>query len=400
MKFCGNISKLRHLIVIVLLGAFTACSSSSSNNSVKKENWALDLANAVMSRNDSLAIYNNPASVKWTYDLGMLGQAIEKVNSSDSRYFNYNKNFIDLFVNENGSISTYKSTDFNLDDFCPAKSLLDLYQKTGDEKYSRAIDTIMLQLKNQPRTSNGGYCHKRIYDHQIWLNSSYMLEPFLAQYAHDFNQPQWYDTICFQLINTYNLTVDSNDGLMVHAWDETRKQNWADPVTGKSPNKWGRGMGYYAMALVDVLAYLPKDHPERKELETMLKDISKSLLKVRDKSTGLWFQILDKGDKEYNYIESSCSAMFIYAFAKGVNLGILPEKYKEIASESFLNLAKNCVKTDVDQLPTLTHISGPAGLGIKVLRDGSFEYYINQQQIDNDPKGVAPLIMAAVELNL
>lgn len=367
---------------------------------MKKENWALDLANAVMSRNDSLAIYNNPASVKWTYDLGMLGQAIEKVNSSDSRYFNYNKNFIDLFVNENGSISTYKSTDFNLDDFCPAKSLLDLYQKTGDEKYSRAIDTIMLQLKNQPRTSNGGYCHKRIYDHQIWLNSSYMLEPFLAQYAHDFNQPQWYDTICFQLINTYNLTVDSNDGLMVHAWDETRKQNWADPVTGKSPNKWGRGMGYYAMALVDVLAYLPKDHPERKELETMLKDISKSLLKVRDKSTGLWFQILDKGDKEYNYIESSCSAMFIYAFAKGVNLGILPEKYKEIASESFLNLAKNCVKTDVDQLPTLTHISGPAGLGIKVLRDGSFEYYINQQQIDNDPKGVAPLIMAAVELNL
>lgn len=384
-------------LVILLQGCRPGALKQTSEDGSK---WSVSLSDAVMKRNDSLSIYNNPSSIKWQYDIAMLGQAIEKLNSTDQRYFNYYRSYIDYFIQDDGTILTYNQSNFNLDDFNPAKGLLTLYQKTGDEKYHKAIDRILSQLENQPRTSNGGYCHKQIYNHQIWLNSCYMLGPFLARYAHDFNQPQWYDSVCFQLKNTYQLTVDPSDGLMVHAWDEARKQNWADQVTGKSPNKWGRGMGWYMMALVDVLEYLPKDHPMRHEIESILKEVSSTLLEVREKETGLWYQILDKGDKPYNYIETSCSSMFIYAFAKGANLNVLPMKYKEIAKESFLSLTRNFIKTDVDSLPTLTQVSGSAGLGIKMQRDGSFEYYINQQQIDNEPKGVAPLIMAALELKL
>ncbi|MFA9388296.1 MAG: glycoside hydrolase family 105 protein [Prolixibacteraceae bacterium] len=389
---------MKLLTILVWLGFLGACSSGMSSQTTNKDDWALKLADAVMSRNDSLAIYNNPSSINFHYDLAMLGQAIEELGSTDVRFSNYNKNFVDLFIREDGSVATYKEEDFNLDNYSGAKSLLELYQQTSDKKYRLAIERLIDQLHYQPRTGNGGYCHKEIYMHQIWLNSAYMLDPFLARYARDFKQTQWFDSACFQLTNTYQILVDKKDGLMFHAWDETHKQIWANPQTGKSPNKWGRGMGWYTMALVDVLEYLPVDHPERKVLKKILTEVSISLLKVRDKDTGLWFQILDQGDREYNYIETSCSSMFIYTFAKGANLGVLPEEYKEIALESFNSLTARYIKTDADLLPTLTHICGPAGLGVKLHRDGSFEYYINQQQIDNDPKGVAPLIMAAIEL--
>jgi len=396
-----NIKDLLLLALLTLVIVLQGCEPRTPRQAAEGgSKWSVSLADAVMSRNDSLAIYNNPPSIRWQYDIAMLGQAIEKLNTTDQRYFNYYRSYIDYFIQNDGTILTYKRSNYKLDDFNPAKGLLMLYEKTGNEKYHKAIDYILAQLENQPRTNNGGYCHKEIYNHQIWLNSSYMLGPFLARYAHDFNQPQWYDTVCFQLKNTYNLTVDPVDGLLVHAWDETHQQNWADQITGKSPHKWGRGMGWYMMALVDVLEYLPNDHPRRNEMESILLEISIALLKVREKETGLWYQILDQGDKPYNYIETSCSAMFIYAFAKGANLEVLPNKYREIAKASFLSLTRNFIKTDVDSLPTLTQVSSSAGLGIKMQRDGSFEYYINQQQIDNEPKGVAPLIMAATELNL
>ena len=399
MKIRGNIKFIRSLIIVGVCGIFMACSPKSSKDSETTNDWAIRLADAVMTRNDSLAIYNNPSSIQWNFSLGMLGQAIAQLADKDPRYYNYNKNYIDLFVQADGTILTYDQQDYNLDNFCPAKSLIDLYEETGQDKYLLAIRNVLHQLQMQPRTGNGGYCHKAIYDHQIWLNSAYMLEPFLAQYAAVFNEPQWFDTVAFQLNNIYQLTVDESDGLMVHAWDENHSQSWADPKTGKSPNKWGRGMGWYAMGLVDALEFFPEDHPQRETLVNILQNVSKALLKVRDKETGLWYQILDKGDREYNYIETSASAMFIYVFAKGADMGVLPARYKELASQLFQSLVDRYIKTDVDHLPTLTHVSGSAGLGVKLHRDGSFEYYINQQQVDNDAKGMAPLIFAAIEMN-
>ena len=380
-------------IVVVLQG----CNSSERNISEIKK-WSLDLAETAIIRNDTLARYNNPSKIKWQYDIAMLGEAIYMLKDADSKYSDYYSNFIDYFVTNEGSIKKYNLSDFNLDFVNPAKGLLCFYEIKKEEKYLKALDTIMLQIKMQPRTHNGGFWHKKIYPDQVWLNSTYMLDPFLARYAKLFNEPQWYDSACFNLILTYNLTVDSTDGLMCHAWDESKSQVWADPVTGKSPNKWGRGMGWYLMALVDVLEILPEDHKERKNLEKILLSVSESLLKVKDKKMKLWYQVLYNNNQQYNYIETSCSAMFIYSFAKAYNLGLLPVKYYDVAVESFNSLVKNFIKIDKDQLPTLTNICGQAGIGGKVHKDGSFGYYINQEQIDNDPKGIAPLIMASVEI--
>ncbi|MBN2806904.1 MAG: glycoside hydrolase family 88 protein [Prolixibacteraceae bacterium] len=401
MNCCRNIKDWLLPAVLSLVVLLQACGTGASKK-VKEPDvkWSTRLADAVMKRNDSLVIYNNPSSIRWQYDVAMLGQAIGQLDNEHSVYFQYFRNYFDHFIDSEGEIHTYELQAYDLDDVFPANGLLTLYEKTGEEKYLLAVHEIITQFNGQPRTKSGAFCHKKIYDGQLWLNSAYMYGPFLARYANMFNQPQWFDTICFQLKNIYEHTIDTSDGLMVHAWDETRTQKWASAETGKSPNKWGRGMGWYLMALVDVLQFLPADHPEKAELSAMLEHLSEALLKVRDKETGLWYQILDRGNEPYNYIETSCSAMIIYAYAKASTLGMLPPKYHDVAREAFLSLTNRFVKTGSDQLPTLTNISGPAGLGIKAHRDGSFEYYINQKQIDNEPKGIAPLIMAAIELNL
>ncbi|MDA3929388.1 MAG: glycoside hydrolase family 88 protein [Prolixibacteraceae bacterium] len=390
----------RNLILFLLITAFWGCSSSKSNGLDEENIWSVKMANAVMARNDSLAFYNNPSSINWQYDIAMLGQAIERLSGDNAIYSAYHKNFIDYFVQPDGTIKKYDQSEYNLDYFNAAKGLIRVYKQTKDEKYQLALQLLLRQLENQPKAINGGYIHKSIYPNQIWLNSSYMLCPFLVEYAMVFDEPKWLNVACFQLQNTYNVTVDSKDGLLVHAWDESKQQVWANAETGKSPHKWSRGMGWYMMALVDAIEFLPKEHPQRTELIKIFKSLSKSLLEFKDEETGLWFQILNLGEREYNYLETSGSAMFIYVFAKGVNIGVLPSKYKAIAKESFLSLTQHFIKTDIDGLPTLTNISGSAGLGVKLHRDGSFEYYINQKPIDNDPKGMAPFIMAANELNL
>jgi unsaturated rhamnogalacturonyl hydrolase len=401
VNWCRNIKALLLPATMSLVILMQSCGSGASKQaSLSDIKWSNRLADAVMKRNDSLTIYNNPSSIRWQYDVAMLGMAIGKLESDKQVYFQYFKNYFEHFVDSSGVIHTYELEAYDLDDVYPANGLLTLYEKTGDQKYLKAVHVFFKQFEGQPRTENGAFCHKKIYDRQLWLNSAYMYGPFLTRYAQMFNEPQWFDTVCFQLKNIYEHTIDSSDGLMVHAWDETRTQKWANTETGKSPNKWGRGMGWYMMALVDVLEYLPADHPERSELSTMLELLSEALLKVRDKETGLWYQILDRGNEPYNYIETSGSAMIIYAYAKASALGILPQRFHDVAKEAFLSLTSRFVTTGPDQFPTLTNISGPAGLGIKAHRDGSFEYYINQKQIDNEPKGIAPLIMAAIELNL
>ena len=381
-------------ITVFIIGG---CKSTTTDENVDFYPVALKMANAVVERNDSLVIYNNPTSVKWKYDLAMLGQAMCNLDP-DTTYNNYYKDFIDYFVNEEGSLKKYERMKYNLDYFNPAKGLLKFYKNTGDKKYRIAIDTILSQLENQPRTKDGGYCHKKIYNGQIWLNSSYMYTPFLVNYANTFNQPQWIDTVLFQLQYTYNVTADPADGLMYHAWDETRSEVWANPQTGLSPNKWGRGMGWYMMALADVLDLMPDNYNGRDKIEDIFRDTAHALLKVRDEKSKLWYQILDKANKEYNYPETSCSAMFIYAFAKGANMGVLPEKFRDVGVESLEALIKQSVLTDTDRRLTLTNISGAAGLGMKSYRNGTFEYYINQKKIDNDAKGVAPFLMAITEL--
>lgn len=386
--------------LIFIISAFFTLNYQPPQNetTTKKPVWALQFADAVLSRSDSL-IYYDRDKPKYEYDYAFLGWAINKLEKYDSKYSAYNKAYMDFFVQEDGTISTYKMSNFNIDRVRPGLNMLELYEKTGEEKYKIAAETLVEQMENHPRTKSNGFWHKKSYPWQMWLDGIYMASPFLAKYAQLFNESKWFDEVTFQIQLIYEKTLDEETGLLYHAWDESREQRWSNPKTGQSKHFWSRATGWYMMALVDVLDYLPENHPNKPAIIEILNNVSEALLKVQDEETGLWYQVLDMGGREGNYLEASGSAMFIYAFAKGARKGYLPEKYFNTADEAFQSLTKNLVAEGNDGFPVLTNTCGACGLGGNPYREGDYEYYISEKQIDNDQKGVAPVILAAIELN-
>ncbi|MFZ5939809.1 MAG: glycoside hydrolase family 88/105 protein, partial [Bacteroidota bacterium] len=379
--------------------SLTCCGNTGNDaRSVSPESWATRLADGVMYRADSLVYYLRDKP-KYEYDYSFLAYAIGKLGDRDPKYAAYARAYIDYFVKDDGSIGGYKLSDYNIDRVRPGVNILELYKQTGEEKYLKAAQTLRSQMETHPRTQSKGYWHKKVYPWQMWLDGLFMAEPFLAEYATEFDQPQMFDDITFQFRLIYEKTLDPATGLLYHGWDESRQQRWCNTETGQSQNFWGRAMGWYVMAITDVLDFLPEDHPDRPELISILNRTCEALLKVQDPATGLWYQVLDKGGMEGNYLEASGSAMFIYTFAKAAGKGYLPERYMEIASSAFDNMVKTLVKEGEDGYPVLINTCGGAGLGGEPdYRMGDYDYYIHEKRVDNDTKGLAPLILAAIEL--
>jgi len=232
----------------------------------------------------------------------------------------------------------------------------------------------------------------------MWLDGLYMGEPFYAKYSLMFNEQKSFDDIVHQFELIKENMLDSKTGLYFHGWDESKAMKWADPVKGTSPNFWGRSIGWFMMAIVDVLDFLPEDHYGHKLLIGILNDLSESLLKYRDEKTGLWYQVIDKGELAGNYIETSGSLMFIYTFAKGYNEGYLDKKYFNIAKESFNSVLGNLVTIDKDGIINLYNTVSVSGLGGNPYRDGSFNYYISEPKRVNDFKGYGPFLLSAMEI--
>lgn len=357
------------------------------------------MADAVMQRYDTLAYYNGRSSAGWSYDIALLGTAIDKLGDVDPKYSDYMKVFMDMLVESNGEIPRYSMESYNIDLIRPATNILTLYKRTGEKKYKDALPQFIRQLENHPKTKAGGYWHKKRYPWQMWLDGIYMGSPFLSQYAKEYNQPEWFDVVAHQITLVHEKTLDPKTNLLYHAWDESHEQKWSNPETGQSPHFWSRAMGWYVMAIVDVLDYFPKDHPKREEIITILNQTCDALLKVQDKESGVWYQVLDMGGKAGNYLEGSGTAMYTYAFAKGARMGYLDKKYLGIANTAFDNMIKTFIIEDEDGLTSMVNICAACGLGGNPYRDGSYEYYINERIAKNDSKGVAPFILAAVELN-
>jgi len=341
-----------------------------------------------------------PNKVEWNYETGFMLYALWKVyeKTGDEKYFSYVKKIVDNFVDANGGIKTYDLNQFRLDDILPGRVLINLYEKTKDEKYKKAIFLLRKQLSEQPRNKDGGFWHKKIYENQMWLDGLYMAEPFYAKFAKEFNEPKDFDDIAHQFILIYNHALDKKNSLLYHGWDESKTQKWSDPKTGDSPSFWGRAMGWYLMGLVDVLDYFPKNNPKRQKLISIFQEESKALLNYADRKTNLWYLILDKPNEKGNYLEASSSAMFMYAFAKGANKGYLDKKYFSIAEKIYSGFAKNLIKKDSNNDPSIINTIGGAGLGGKPYRDGSFEYYAGEPRRTNDFKAIAPFISAGLEL--
>lgn len=389
--------------VIILIIMLSACNFQSQSKKERSHGpvdakWSVRMANTVIGRSDSLVFYvdRNP---EWAYDVAFLGMAIDRLGNIDKVYSKYMKDWVNYFVQPDGSVIDYRKDEYNLDRIFPGRNVLTLYKRDPETKYKIALDNFIDQLKSHPKTNSGGYWHKKIYPWQMWLDGIFMGSTFMVQYAKEFNEPEWFDVAANQTRMIYEKTLDSLSGLPMHAWDESRQQKWCDSATGKSHYPWSRATGWYLMAILDILDNLPENHPDRGALVTILQNVSDALLKVRDPKTGLWFQVPDQGGRESNYIEGSGSAMFTYVFARGAHSGYLDKKFLEIADISFDNFIKELVTVDEKGLVTIHNICGGCGLGGNPYRDGSYEYYVNEKRIDNDTKGVAPFILAALELD-
>lgn len=345
----------------------------------------------------------NPKPVKWAYDQGVILEGIEatwKRTKSDA-YFKYMQKSMDFFVTEEGGIKRYKQKDYNIDNIKNGRTLLFLYKVTGQRKYFKAATLLWDQLKKQPRTKEGGFWHKKIYPHQMWLDGLYMGEPFYMAYAALINDEKAYDDIANQFIYMEKNARDAQTGLLYHGWDESRQERWANKTTGVSRNFWGRAMGWYGMALVDVLEYFPVHHPKRKALLDILNRLSIAISKYQDKNSGLWYDIIDQPDSKGNYKEASASCMFVYTISKGIRKGYLDRKYFKIAKHGFYGIQKEFIEDGAK--PGQINLKGTvsvSGLGGKPYRDGSYAYYISEKVITNDPKGVGAFLLAASEMEI
>jgi len=387
-----------YLGLFLVLGCSTSNTFEINNDPISAKSF---VDNFISLHPDTVAYQTEAKSYKWNYEQGLILESIYRLwtKTKDEKYFNYIKKNIDYYVDEDGSIKTYKLNDFNIDNVAPGRVLLHLYEKTKQNKYKLAADTLMRQLQLHPRTSEGGFWHKKIYPNQMWLDGLYMAEPFYSEYSVMFNSQKNFDDIANQFLLIKKHLYDEKTGLYFHGWDESKKQKWADSIKGTSPNFWGRSLGWFMMAMVDVLDSFPEDHKSRNEILKMFQKLSAALLTYQDEKSKLWYQVIDKSNQSGNYIETSASSMFIYAFAKGFNNGYLDEKFMEIAKESYKRLTDEFLIMNENGNFILTNVCSVSGLGGNPYRDGSFEYYISEPKRNNDFKGYGALILAADEIS-
>lgn len=350
---------------------------------------------------DSFAIKpGKPA--RWSYDQGVILKGIEGIWRlyGDATCFNYIQHSMDFYVQDDGSIKDYKRDEFNIDHTSNGKIVMMLYNITGKEKYKKAIDYIRSQFNDHPRTKEGSFWHKKIYPWQVWLDGLYMGQPFYAEYARWAGQDTVFNDITRQFITIEKHTRDAKTGLMYHGWDESREQKWANKETGCSPNFWGRAMGWYGMAMVDVLDHFPSNHPGKDSIIRILNRFVKAVVKVQDTKSGVWYDILDMPARAGNYKEASASCMFVYTIAKAVRKGYIPASYQQYAQKGYAGICKEFIETDAAGQTNLKGTVSVSGLGGNPYRDGSFEYYMSELVVVNDPKGIGAFILASVEMEM
>ena len=383
----------KFFVLCSLIALLTACS----------QNEYLQLAEQIgqseMAHNPELWTCDGAAKPKWEYTPTLIARAfLELYNEThDTLYLNHAQRFADQFIAEDGTILTYKKSLYNMDRIQGGNFLILLQSIDPKPQYAVAIETLRDQLRDQPRTDEGGFWHKQVYEHQMWLDGLFTGTTFYARYAAWKPEPEAWSDIANQFLVVDKHTRKAN-GLNHHGWDESRQMGWADSITGCSPETWGRAEGWYVMALVDVLELMPENQPERPELIAILNRVMKALLTFQDPETHLWYQVPDRAEEEGNYLESTCSAMYCFAMAKGVRIGVLDKTYKDEAKRVMEGLKAHKIAQNEDGTLSLIDCCAVAGLGGNPYRDGTYAYYIHERIRKDDPKGVAPLMLACIEL--
>lgn len=371
--------------------------------------WARALADSELKRK-ALGYHangwdvNRKRSPKFEYDIiGLQPYAYYQLGmaTDEQTYKNVIAQVTGSFIDQQGKITAYKQSNFNIDNIPPGRNLIQLYQDTQQQQYLSAAKALRAQLQLQPRTSQGAFWHKNKYQHQVWLDGVYMGMPFLAQYGSLFETGHQQQETFAEVVNEFKLTRealrDPKTGLYYHGWDESKQQAWADKKTGVSAEFWGRGMGWLAMAVVDVLDYIPAKNTEQRDtLLAMVKELATDIAKVQDTDTGTWWQVLDKPTALGNYQESTATAMFAYFYAKALNNGYIDADYQDTALAAYQGLLNQFTLVHSDGTVSMTNQCYVAGLGFG--RDGSYHYYMSEPVSKNDPKGNGPFILASLEV--
>lgn len=359
------------------------------------ELWSVKGADTMLEREPDI----NPAR-KWEYEDGLTLDGIYSVylQTGDRRYLEYVRNNLDLFVDGTGNIANYFHDEFNIDHINNGKVLLNLYHETGDMRYKLAMDRLYDQLKHHPRTAEKTFWHKNIYPYQVWLDGLYMGSVFYARYKMAFD-PHDFEDVVHQFLNAYDVTVDRETGLCYHAYDERRLQPWADKETGHSPHFWTRALGWYVMAMVDALEYIPAETPGKDQMLANLVSLLDALQKVADPKTNLWYQVTDLIDRPGNYLESSGSFMIINAIGKGMRMGYLDkEKWGPVFEKAYPHAIEQFITvTNREGWVNVNKMAHVGGLGGPNQRDGSFCYYMSEPIVANDHKGIGPFLLASTE---
>jgi len=338
--------------------------------------------------------------LKWNYIDGCMITALLSAAeiTGEAKYSDFAEKFIDYYVNDDGMMLDYSMDTFNLDDVNEGRVLFDLYKSTGKEKYKKAIDLLREQLRKQPRTSTGNFWHKLIYPDQIWLDGIYMAQVFYVRYQKEFGGGDYSDTMS-QIRNVRKYMFDENKRLLYHGLDCSKKAFWADKETGLSGNFWLRAIGWFTVALADIIGYIDNE-ADRNELCGIFREVIDGVAQYSDPDTGMFYQVVNCGGREGNYLETSGSSMIAYAMMKGARLGVIDRKYAEMGRKTFDGICGKYLKINEAGELNLGGICLMAGLGPEDnrRRDGSFEYYISEPVVENDAKGVAPFVLCYTEV--
>ena len=333
-----------------------------------------------------------PPKNRFHYHQGVFLSGMQRTYflSGEQKYYDYIKAWVDYYIDENGEIRYCDVREF--DDMQPAILLYDLYQKTGDERYKKVLDRFVPIVEMWPTNAQGGFWHKYHRENQMWLDGLYMIGPYSAMYAHHFGTKEYFFETAYQQMNLMrrNMT-DPKTGLLYHAWDDSKVIDWADKKTGLSPEFWGRAIGWYAVAILDILDYMPKDHPRRQDFIDAERDIVNALVRFQDDATGLWHQVVDKGGEEGNWLETSCTNLYNYAICKSIKTGIIDKSYAKYAHKAYQGVidsltfeGENCQDLIVSNICI--------GTGV-----GDYKFYINRPTVKNDLHGMGAFLLMCSE---
>ncbi|MYT09576.1 MULTISPECIES: glycoside hydrolase family 88 protein [Streptomyces] len=347
--------------------------------------WSVAMVESTMAR-------YTPSSIGgWSYPVGLYlyGQYLTYERTHDTRYLTYIKDYVDRFVKSDGSIGQ----SFNsLDSMQAGRLLVILHHETGQERYRKAAKKIVDRLASYPRTSDGGFWHADTASraHQLWADGVYMVNPFLVEYGEEFGDSSYADDEAAKQLAVYGSHLQVANGLLRHAYDESKSAGWADPGTGLAPEHWCRAVGWYSMAIVNVLDGIPQHHPRRAQLLGILRKLAAGLEKYQDPATGRWFQVIDKGARSDNWTETSCSSMFTYALSRGAQQGYLDQHFRAVAQRGYQGVLAR-LSVGSDGRTNLADIS----VGTNV---GDYAYYIARDRATNDLHGLGAFLIMNEQL--